>query len=434
MKRNITITIIMLLLSMVVKAQLTTSTDCVLCGGTELGRRGDYSSILGYNNTASGNYSISGGRSNNVSGEASIALGLANYVSGANAIALGVNDTVTGLRSIGIGLANNSSGTNAISMGYMNISSGVNTIAIGTYTKSHSNSGIVIGKGYSAVAPLLNEMPGIMMGFGSSRPTMFITSSNGETKTGRIAIGNTTTPQAKLHVLADSNENADLLLQSSGSGKTAAIMFQDSNNKISVNSSGNMTMNANSFSLTGGNVGIGNTTTPQAKLHVLADSNENADLLLQSSGSGKTAAIMFQDSNNKISVNSSGNMTMNANSFSLTGGNVGIGCAANGGYALSVDGGLLSTKVSIKEIEEWPDYVFSEEHELMSLDELEQYIENNSHLPSVPSKAEVLENGIDVAEMNAVLLEKIEELTLYVIELKKQIEQQQNEINELKAK
>ena len=209
-------------------------------------------------------------------------------------------------------------------------------------------------------------MSGIMFGFGSSRPTMFITNSGGETKTGKIAIGNT--------------------------------------------------------------------TTPQAKLHVLADSNENADLLLQSSGSGKTAAIMFQDSNNKISVNSSGNMTMNANSFSLTGGNVGIGCAANGGYALSVDGGLLSTKVSIKEIEEWPDYVFSEEHELMSLDELEQYIENNSHLPSVPSKAEVLENGIDVAEMNAVLLEKIEELTLYVIELKKQIEQQQNEINELKAK
>ena len=366
MKRNITITIIMLLLTMVVKAQLATSTDCVLCGGTESWKRGIYSSTLGYNNSASGNYSISGGQSNNVSGEASIALGLANYVSGVNAIALGVNDTVTGLRSIGIGLANNSSGTNAISMGYMNVSSGVNTIAIGTYTKSRSNSGIVIGKGYSAAAPLLNEVPGIMMGFGSSRPTMFITASNGETKTGKIAIGNT--------------------------------------------------------------------TTPQAKLHVLADSNENADVLLQSSGTGKTAAIMFQNANNTITVNSSGNMTMNATSFSLTGGNVGIGCVANSGYALSVDGGLLSTKVSIKEVEEWPDYVFSEEHELMSLEELEQYIENNSHLPSVPSRAEVLENGIDVAEMNAVLLEKIEELTLYVIELQKQIEKQQDEIEELKTK
>ena len=419
MKRNITITIIILLITMSAKAQLTTTTDCVQCGG-ESGRRGDYSSVLGYSNYASGTNAISAGLENSASGETSIAIGYSN--------------TASGIKSIAIGYGSQSTYNNAVSIGYKNVSSGVSSVAIGMYAKVQSNHGLVIGKGYSETSPLLNTMSGIMFGFGSSRPTMFITSSNGETKTGRIAIGNTTTPQAKLHVLADSNENADLLLQSSGSGKTAAIMFQDSNNKISVNSSGNMTMNANSFSLTGGNVGIGNTTTPQAKLHVLADSNENADLLLQSSGSGKTAAIMFQDSNNKISVNSSGNMTMNANSFSLTGGNVGIGCAANGGYALSVDGGLLSTKVSIKEIEEWPDYVFSEEHELMSLDELEQYIENNSHLPSVPSKAEVLENGIDVAEMNAVLLEKIEELTLYVIELKKQIEQQQNEINELKAK
>lgn len=350
----------MLLLSMVVKAQLTTSTDCVLCGGTELGRRGDYSSILGYNNTASGNYSISGGRSNNVSGETSIALGLANYVSGANAIALGVNDTVTGLRSIGIGLANNSSGTNAISMGYMNISSGVNTIAIGTYTKSHSNSGIVIGKGYSAVAPLLNEMPGIMMGFGSSRPTMFITSSNGETKTGRIAIGNT--------------------------------------------------------------------TTPQAKLHVLADSNENADLLLQSSGSGKTAAIMFQDSNNKISVNSSGNMTMNANSFSLTGGNVGIGCAANGGYRLSVKGKVHAEEVVVELMSDWPDYVFSSDYNLPELDNVKKYIESNGHLPDFPSADIISNEGISLAEMNALLLKKIEELTLYIINQDERIKKLENEL------
>lgn len=351
MKRNITITIIILLITMSAKAQLTTTTDCVQCGG-ESGRRGDYSSVLGYSNYASGTNAISAGLENSASGETSIAIGYSN--------------TASGIKSIAIGYGSQSTYNNAVSIGYKNVSSGVSSVAIGMYAKVQSNHGLVIGKGYSETSPLLNTMSGIMFGFGSSKPTMFITSSNGETKTGRIAIGNT--------------------------------------------------------------------TTPQAKLHVLADSNENADLLLQSSGSGKTAAIMFQDSNNKISVNSSGNMTMNANSFSLTGGNVGIGCAANGGYALSVDGGLLSTKVSIKEIEEWPDYVFSEEHELMSLDELEQYIENNSHLPSVPSKAEVLENGIDVAEMNAVLLEKIEELTLYVIELKKQIEQQQNEINELKAK
>ena len=364
--RRIIITMTMLLFALIAKAQLSTSTDCVQCGGTDTGRRGEYSSVLGYNNSASGANTISGGLGNSALGETSIALGNSNYTSGINSIALGQNDTVTGLRCIGIGLANKSSGTNAISIGYMNVSSGVNTMSIGVYTKSHSNSGIVIGKGYSYAEPLLNNKDGIMMGFGSNVSTLFISNSSGKNKTGKIAIGNT--------------------------------------------------------------------TTPQAKLHVLADSNENADLLLQGTGTSSNAVIMFQNANNKISVSSSGNMAMNASSFSLTGGNVGIGCVANSGYALSVDGGLLSTKVSIKEVGEWPDYVFSEEHELMSLEELEEYIENNSHLPSVPSRDEVLENGIDVAEMNAVLLEKIEELTLYVIELQKQIEKQQNEINELKTK
>ncbi len=350
--RRIIITMTMLLFALIANAQLSTSTDCVQCGGTDTGRRGEYSSVLGYNNSASGANTISGGLGNSALGETSIALGYNNISSGA--------------KSISIGYGSQSTYNNAISIGYKNISSGVSSLAMGMYTKVQSNHGIVIGKGYSETSPLLNGVSGIMLGFGSSKPTMFITNSNGENKTGKIAIGNT--------------------------------------------------------------------TTPQAKLHVLADSNENADLLLQGTGTSSNAVIMFQNANNKISVSSSGNMAMNASSFSLTGGNVGIGCVANSGYALSVDGGLLSTKVSIKEVGEWPDYVFSEEHELMSLEELEEYIENNSHLPSVPSRDEVLENGIDVAEMNAVLLEKIEELTLYVIELQKQIEKQQNEINELKTK
>lgn len=351
MKRGIIIIAVMLLLSIDVKAQISTSTECVQCGG-ESGRRGDYSSVLGYDNSATGNYTISGGQGNNASGE--------------TAVALGYNNTASGIKSIAIGYGSQSTYNNAISIGYKSVSSGVNSIAIGMYAKAQSNHGIVIGKGYSEVSPLLNNVSGIMFGFGSSKPTMFISSSNGENKTGKVAIGNT--------------------------------------------------------------------TTPQAKLHVIADSNEDADIFLQNSGAGRTTAIIFQNTDNKISVNSSGMMTMNAGSFSLTGGNVGIGCAPNGGYALSIDGGLLSTKVSIIEVEDWPDYVFSKDHDLMSLDELELYIEKNSHLPSVPSREEVLKNGINVAQMNSVLLEKIEELTLYVIELQKQIEKQQNEIKELKAR
>ncbi|MDD2688513.1 MAG: hypothetical protein WC142_04325, partial [Bacteroidales bacterium] len=69
----------------------------------------------------------------------------------------------------------------------------------------------------------------------------------------------------------------------------------------------------------------------------------------------------------------------------------------------------------------WPDYVFANDYNLMSLKELEAFIKINKHLPKIPSSTEVKENGVQLGEMNAVLLEKIEELTLYIIELEKRI-------------
>lgn len=68
----------------------------------------------------------------------------------------------------------------------------------------------------------------------------------------------------------------------------------------------------------------------------------------------------------------------------------------------------------------------------MPLKELEQYILQNKHLPDVPNQDEISKNGIDVYEMNAVLLKKVEELTLYVIEQQKQIEQLENKIKNIK--
>ncbi len=74
----------------------------------------------------------------------------------------------------------------------------------------------------------------------------------------------------------------------------------------------------------------------------------------------------------------------------------------------------------------WPDYVFGGNHTLMPLNELEAYVNEHSHLPGVPSAEEVEEQGADLGEMNKLLVEKVEELTLYIIDLQKQI-------NELKS-
>jgi hypothetical protein len=75
----------------------------------------------------------------------------------------------------------------------------------------------------------------------------------------------------------------------------------------------------------------------------------------------------------------------------------------------------------------WPDYVFNENYRLSALSDVEQFIQKNHHLPDIPSEKEVKVNGIDVAEMDGLLLKKIEELMLYTIEQQKQLEQLQQQ-------
>jgi hypothetical protein len=109
--------------------------------------------------------------------------------------------------------------------------------------------------------------------------------------------------------------------------------------------------------------------------------------------------------------------------------------AASGGYRLLVKGGMMTEKikVAIAGSGDWADYVFEEGYKMLSLNEVEEYIKVNKHLPNVPSTAEILENGIDVAKTDAKLLEKIEELTLYLIDLSKEVEQLKKENLSLKV-
>ena len=86
--------------------------------------------------------------------------------------------------------------------------------------------------------------------------------------------------------------------------------------------------------------------------------------------------------------------------------------------------GLLYAREIKVNLDAWPDYVFDANYRLMPLSELQTFIQQNKHLPNVPSACEMEETGINVAKSNVMLMEKVEELTLYLIQLKEQLEEQ----------
>lgn len=104
------------------------------------------------------------------------------------------------------------------------------------------------------------------------------------------------------------------------------------------------------------------------------------------------------------------------------------------GYHLYVKEGILTekVKVALKSTDNWADFVFADNYQLKSINQVESFIKENKHLPDMPSAEEVVENGINVAEMDAKLLQQIEELWLHMIELKKENEELKKELATLK--
>ncbi|ELR68761.1 hypothetical protein C900_05857 [Fulvivirga imtechensis AK7] len=310
-----------------------------------------------------------------------------------------------------------------------------------------SNTIVVENNGSYRVA-LNATADGFVAGRNEAAQKMFFINSNGTSffNGGKVGIG-TETPSATLHVIGNFRTSAQI------NGSEYVSVDRDGSYRVSMNGQADgyitgrddqlvqkflINSNGNSF-FNGGNVGVG-TSSPSATLHV-AGNLRTTDRI-----NGAEYVSVDRNGSYRVAMNGQGDgylvgrddqlekkflISSNGNSY-LTGGNVGIGTTTPDAL-LTVKGQIHTQEVKVDlNGAVAPDYVFSETYQLKSLEDVKSYIQANSHLPNIPSAKEMEENGIELKEMNLKLLEKVEELTLHLIQQYEVNKDQEKEIEELK--
>ncbi|MGX1931315.1 hypothetical protein [Flagellimonas sp. 2504JD4-2] len=250
---------------------------------------------------------------------------------------------------------------------------------------------------------------------------------------GNVGIG-TSSPGTKLDVSGSVNGTEYITVSKGGSyrvgmnGQSHGYITGRNDNvesKFQIHSNGNTWFD-------GGNVGVG-TTSPLEKFQIgdsylFHDGGHKVLMFMHGSGgvdlhSDKYAGeIRFDPVNGYLRFGTSSTLTdAPITRFSVSKeGKVGIGSLNTGSHRLAVEGSIGAREVKV-EASGWSDYVFEQDYDLPTLEEVEKHIQEKGHLINIPSAKEVEENGIQLGEMNKLLLEKIEELTLYTLAQEKKL-------------
>ncbi|WP_185288982.1 hypothetical protein [Chryseobacterium lactis] len=256
---------------------------------------------------------------------------------------------------------------------------------------------------------------------------------------------------AAIVIAAFSNAQTWNLAGNAGTDPTVNFLGTSDDKDLVIKTANKERIQINSL----GRIGIGTTPDPKRNLNFLGNatfvSNESAldgyHFFSAGQNNNKDTDLMWLSYNN-YQPNDVGILTLSAppnpgnwshpvfsvraNGKVLIGVNWNnleqTGCADCSNYKLFVRQGIKTEKVKVEVAAEngWADYVFEDNYKLMDLKTLENYIKENKHLPEVPTTAEAIKEGIELKEMNILLLKKIEELTLHIIDLNKKVETLQN--------
>lgn len=309
-----------------------------------------------------------------------------------------VSWTTTSANRLGFGIGNGQTyakGLNSIALGFRAFSLGSTSFTFGSYvnTSLGSSNAMTIGSGIAASQTYLmnNISNSLMIGFNSNLPTLFVGAASGSGTIGKVGIG-TSAPDAMLQIGAGMNRiTAGDATTGSPAYTTAFIGFN-----VGHPANGQWTTNT--------------------------DNSNNGGVALLADVSG---ALRF------VNVKTSGGSAQSLNNTQLLAktkmkigadGRVEIGTGISGGTyndsltKLTVCGRIMAKDIVVSLVD-WPDYVFGEQYQLRSLDELNRFVNTEHHLPGIASAATVTTNGLSVADQSKALTEKIEELTLYVLQL-----------------
>jgi len=215
------------------------------------------------------------------------------------------------------------------------------------------------------------------------------------------------------------------------------------------------TSGSNIYNTNSGSVGIG-TSTPATNVEIKFPINGGLSPILRLTGGGNAQVALdlatydpggsapagrilaADDGNYSASIvfqtkaPGSNSNTLQTRLQIMDNGNVGIGTTNTQGYLLAVNGSAIFTSARVKAYYNWPDFVFGQGYRLPPLDSVAHFIQTHHHLPDLPSADSVQATGIDLGGTDAALLKKIEELTLYMIEQKKEVDALKEEVSQLK--